>query len=230
LYKNFEIIKHSHKFTEKYPMKKSALLVAALIALSFSSCDLIDSLTDKDSVDGDQSTMGQVGAEVSAFDIPGVEGAKATVVNLDGGISSFTGEAKITDPALLNLISNVPGFTVNGDKISVTGLEFQVTKEGIASKVPEYPGTLVKYDSKVGDKYKVTGGVEREVISKSTDDDYPYGYMYIKVMKVEESPSLIPGVSKIVYIANHKFGIVGLEVTLDDNTTKSFSIWGSTEN
>lgn len=211
-------------------MKKSALIVAALIALSFSSCDLIDSLTDKESVDGAQSTMGEVGAEVTASEIPGISEAKATVVNLDGGISSFTGEAKISDPAILNLISNIPEFSVVGDKVSVTGLEFQVTKEGIASKVPSFPGTIVKYDSKVGDKYKVTGGVEREVISKSTDDDYPYGFMYIKVMKVEESPSIIPGVSKMVYIANHKFGIVGLEVTLDDNTTKSFTIWGSTEN
>jgi hypothetical protein len=211
-------------------MKKFALFFAAFIALTISSCDLIDSLTDKDSVDGDQSTMGQVGSEVSAFDVPGIEGAKATVVSLDGGISSFSGEAKITDPALLNLISNIPEFTVTGDKISVTGLKFQVTKEGIASKVPAFPGTIVKYDSKVGDKYKVIEGVEREVTSKSTDDDYPYGFMLIKVMKVEESPSIIPGVSKMVYIANHKFGIVGLEVTLDDNTTKSFSISGNTEN
>jgi len=211
-------------------MKKTLLFLAAITALSFSSCDLIDDLTDSDSVDGDQSTMGEVGSEVSAFDIPGVAGAKATVTSIKDGISTFSGEAKITDPALLNIISNIPEFTVVGDKVSVSGLKFQVTKEGVASKIDAFPGTLVKYDSKVGDKYTVFPGVEREVISKSTDDDYPYGFMYIKVIKVEEPAGLIPGVNKIVYVANHKFGIVGLELTLDDATTKSFSFSGNAEN
>jgi len=68
------------------------------------------------------------------------------------------------------------------------------------------------------------------VISKSDVDEYPYGFYLIKVMKVEESPSVIPGVSKMVYVANHKFGIVGLEVTFSDNTTANFTIWGSAEN
>jgi hypothetical protein len=211
-------------------MKKLLFLTAAIVAISFSSCDLIDEVINDDSVKGDQSTMGEVGAEVSAFDIPGVEGAKATVTNLKDGISTFSGEAKITDPGLLNIISNIPEFTVTGDKVSVSGLKFQVTKEGVASKIDAFPGTIVKYDSKVGDKYTVVPGVEREVTYKSTDDDYPYGFMYIKVLKVEEPSGLIPGVSKIVYIANHKFGIVGLELTTDDGATKSFTFMGAEEN
>ena len=211
-------------------MKTSALIVAAFIALSFGSCSLIDSLTNKDSIDGEQSDMGQVGAEVSSSDIPGVTNARATVTTLDGGISKFTGEATITDPALLNIVSNIPEFTVIGNTVSVSDLEVKVTKEGIESKIPSFPGVIVKYDSKVGDKYKVANGVERKVISKSDVDEYPYGYYLIKVMKVEESPSIIPGVTKMVYIANHKFGIVGLEVTFSDGTTTTFTIWGSTQN
>jgi hypothetical protein len=211
-------------------MKTSALIVAAFIALSFGSCSLIDSLTNKDSIDGEQSDMGQVGAEVSSSDIPGVTNARATVTTLDGGISKFTGEATITDPALLNIVSNIPEFTVIGNTVSVSDLEVKVTKEGIESKIPSFPGIIVKYDSKVGDKYKVANGVERKVISKSDVDEYPYGYYLIKVMKVEESPSIIPGVTKMVYIANHKFGIVGLEVTFSDGTTTTFTIWGSTQN
>jgi hypothetical protein len=174
--------------------------------------------------------MGEVGAEVSSSDVPGVQNAKATVETLEDGISSFTGEATITDPALLNIISNIPEFSVSGNKVSVSGLKVKVTKEGIESKIPSFPGIIVKYDSKVGDKYSVSDGVEREVISKSDVDEYPYGFYLIKVMKVEESPSVIPGVSKMVYVANHKFGIVGLEVTFSDNTTANFTIWGSVEN
>jgi hypothetical protein len=208
-------------------MKTTTLIVAASIALFFSSCSLFE----KDlSIDGEQSDMGAVGAEVSSSDVPGVQNARATVETLEDGISSFTGEATITDPALLNIISNIPEFSVSGNKVSVSGLKVKVTKEGIESKIPSFPGIIVKYDSKVGDKYPVSNGVEREVISKSNLDEYPYGYYLIKVMKVEESPSVIPGVSKMVYVANHKFGIVGLEVTFSDNTTANFTIWGSVEN
>jgi len=207
-------------------MKTTGLIVAAFIAFSLSSCSSIDD----DSINGDQSSMGEVGAEVYSYDVPGVENAKATVTSLEDGISSFSGEATITNPAILNIISNIPEFSVSGNKVTVSGLKVKVTKEGIESKIPSFPGIIVKYDSKVGDKYSVSNGIEREVISKSTDDDYPYGFFYIKVMKVEESPSVIPGVRKLVYIANHKFGIVGLEVIYDDNTNSSFIVGGSTEN
>jgi len=208
-------------------MKTTTLIVAAFVALFFGSCSLLD----KDlSVDGEQSTMGEVGANVTSSDVPGVQNAKATVETLDGGISRFTGEATITDPAILNIISNIPEFSVSGNKVTVSGIEVKVTKEGIESKMASLPGIIVKYDSKVGDKYPVANGIEREVISKSNVDEYPYGFWLIKVMKVEESPSVIPGVSKMVYVANHKFGIVGLEVTYDDGTTSTYTIWGSTEN
>jgi hypothetical protein len=208
-------------------MKTTTLIVAAFIALFFCSCSLFE----KDlSVDGEQSTMGEVGAEVSSSDVPGVTNAKATVETLEDGISRFTGEATITDPAILNIISNIPEFTVSGNKVTVSGIKVKVTKEGIESKIESIPGIIVKYDSKVGDKYPVANGIEREVISKSNVDEYPYGFYLIKVMKVEESPSIIPGVSKMVYVANHKFGIVGLEVTYDDGTTSTYTIWGSAEN
>lgn len=208
-------------------MKTTTLIVAAFIALFFSSCSLFE----KDlSIDGEQSIMGEVGAEISSSDVPGVTNAKATVETLEDGISRFSGEATITDPAILNIISNIPEFSVSGNKVTVSGIKVKVTKEGIESKNESLPGIIVKYDSKVGDKYPVANGIEREVISKSNVDEYPYGFYLIKVMKVEESPSIIPGVSKMVYVANHKFGIVGLEVTYDDGTTASYTIWGSKEN
>jgi hypothetical protein len=37
-------------------------------------------------------------------------------------------------------------------------------------------------------------------------------------------------VKKIVYVANHKFGIVGIEVTFDDNSTANFTVGGNEEN
>ena len=210
-------------------MKTYALLFAILFIFSLSSCSLFED--DEVSIDGEQSTMGEVGAEIYSYDgVPGVEGASAAVVSLDDGISTYSGKAIITDPTILDIISNIPEFTVKGDTVTVSNLKFKVTKEGIESMNPSYPGILVRYDSEVGDKYPVKDGIEREVISKSTDNDYPWIFFYTKVIKVEESPSLIPGVSKIVYIANHKFGLVGLEVTYDDASNMAFTIDGSATN
>ena len=207
-------------------MRIKLLILSALVAIFIITCEK----GDDDTIGGEQSVMGQVGEEIYSFNIPGVSQATATVVSLEDGISTFTGSAVITNPAILNIVSNIPDFEVNGNNVSVTGLKFKVTTEGIESKNSSYPGIIVKYDSKVGDTYSAGSGAKRKVISKSTDDDYPYVFFNIKVIKVEESPSAFPGVKKIVYIANHRFGIVGLELTLDDNTTTSFGFGGSSEN
>ena len=124
----------------------------------------------------------------------------------------------------------MPEFSVNGN--TVTGsAKFKNTTEGVESENDSYPGVLVKYSSKVGDTYKGATGYKREVISKSTDDDFPYGgFFMIKVLEIEESPCSVPGVKKLVYYANHKFGIVGAEVTYDDNTTMYIGLGYSSEN
>jgi hypothetical protein len=207
-------------------MRTKLLLLATLISIFICTCEKGDNGT----LGGEQSVMGQVGEEVYSFDISGVEQATATVTSLEDGISTFSGSAVITHPAILNIVSDIPDFEVNGNNVTVTGLKFKVTTEGIESKNPSYPGIIVKYASNVGDTYSAGSGVTRKVISKSVDDDYPYLYLNIKVIKVEESPSIIPGVKKLVYIANHRFGIVGLELTVDDNTTTSFIFGGSSEN
>lgn len=208
-------------------MKIKFLIICFLTLALLNSCSLFD---DDDSIAGEQSPMGEVGATISSIDIDGVKDAVATVISSSDGISTFTGSAKITNPVILNVISNIPEFTVNGNDVTVTGLKFKVTKEGFESKNPSYPGVLVKYDSKVGDTYSAGSGYKRKVISKSTNDDYSFGFFNIKVMKVEESPSSIPGVKKLIYIANHRFGIVGIEVTFEDDSTMNFTTMGSAQN
>lgn len=199
--------------------------MASVIALFVCTCEKED-----EGIGNEQSVMGEVGEEVYSSDVPGISQATATVTALENGISTFTGSAVITNPAILNIVSNIPEFEVDGNNVTVSGLKFKVTTGGIESKNPSYPGIIVKYDSEVGDTYSAGNGVVRKVVSRSSDDDYPYYFWYIKVIKVEESPSVLPGVKKIVYIANHRFGIVGIELTLDDDTTTSFMVGGSSEN
>ena len=207
-------------------MNFKLLITAALIAIFVSNCEK----DDDDGLSGEQSPMAEVGEQLEAFNLPGVTNAVATVTSLEGGISTLSATATVTNQAILNILSSVPEFEVSGNTVSVTDVQFRITTDGIESKIPGHPGIIVKYDSKVGDTYSGGSGIQREVISKSTDDDYEYGFMYIKVIKVEESPTPFPGVSKIVYIANHRFGMVGIEYTLDDNSTYKFTLISSVEN
>lgn len=96
------------------------------------------------------------------------------------------------------------------------------SSEGIAFINPNGKQVVVmKYDVKVGDKWshtKIDGNkVDFEVKHKSTTDDYSYAFFNIKVVKVEQKYQQ-PGYSKIVYIGNHKFGLVGIEIYLEDGT------------
>jgi len=205
-------------------MKTLSAFVILIFSIALISCDLLN----QDEVKGDQSPIGEVGAKAYVSSIPGVGSITATVTSLEDGISTYSGQATVTNTALLNLISNIPELTVVGNTVSATGLKYKITTEGIQSENPSYPGVLVKYDSKVGDTYKGASGYEREVISKSTEDDYPFGFFYIKVLEIEESPCSVPGVKKLVYYANHKFGIVGAKVVYDDNTEMNVGLDYST--
>jgi len=207
-------------------MKIKLLITAAIIALFVCNCEK----DDNDGLGGDQSPMGEFGEQLDAFNIPGVTNAAAIVTSLEDGISTLSATATITNQDILDILSAVPEFEVTDNTVSVSDVQFKITTDGIESKIPAYPGIIVKYDSKVGDVYSGGSGISREVIYKSTDDDYSYGFMLIKVIKVEESPTPFPGVSKIVYIANHRFGMVGIEYTLDDNSTYNFILSGSVEN
>ncbi len=101
-------------------------------------------------------------------------------------------------------------------KVTSEGLQDFTHSEGDESK----PFTLVKYNANVGDKYEFTdkdgNHFVREVTYRSTTDDYPIGFWFIKVIKVEETITEGPLkdiAGKITYYTNHKFGLVGIEWT-----------------
>lgn len=208
-------------------MKTKLFLPVLFIILVFTACK-------KDKTDilgGGQSPMGEVGETISSSSgtISGVSSINASVVSLNNGISSFSGTAVITNSAIKNILSNHPQTVINGDNVTITDIEFRITSEGIESINGLEPGVIVKYDSNVGDSYTINGGGKRTVISKSTDDDYFWGGMLIKAMQIEENTNKF-GVKKTVYWANHRFGLVGIEFTFDDNSTAKFPVFSSTTN
>ncbi len=205
----------------------SKLLAIALLSLAIvTSCkkDEIDTLG------GEQSPIGEVGVTFnSSGTISGVSSIAASVVSLERGVSSFSGTAVITNSNIKNILTNHPQTTINGNNVTITDIEMKITTEGISSINGFEPGVIVKYDSEVGDSYTINGGGKRTVVSKSTDNDYSWGGMLIKAMKIEENPNKF-GVKKICYYANHRFGLVGIEFTFDDNSTAKFPVFGSAQN
>ena len=208
-------------------MNKRLLFSVLAISMVFTACK-----KDKaDTLGGMQSPMGEVGETISSSwgTVAGVSSIEAEVVSLENGVSSFSGTAVVTNNTIKNIQQNHPQTTVNGDNVTITDIEFRITSEGIESINGLEPGVIVKYDSNVGDTYTINGGKTRTVTAKSTDNDYYWGGMDIKVMQIEENTNKF-GVKKTVYWANHRFGLVGIEFTFDDNSTAKFPVYSSTQN
>lgn len=208
-------------------MKTKLFFSILFVFLAFTSCK-----KDKtDTLGGLQSPMGEVGEAISSSSatIAGVSSISASVVSLENGVSSFTGTAVVTNSTIKNILSNHPQTVINGNNVTISDIEFRITSEGIESINGLEPGVIVKFDSNVGDSYTINGGGKRTVTSKSTDNDYFWGGMDIKVMQIEENTNKF-GVKKTVYWTNHKFGLVGIEFTFDDNSTAKFPVYSSTQN
>jgi hypothetical protein len=105
-------------------------------------------------------------------------------------------------------------------------MKYKITSEGIQdyANLDTEPFTMVKYDCKVGDTYKLKKSdgktITRTVTAKSETDDFSWGFLLIKTITVEQD-SRIPGISKIVYRFNHKFGLVYAEVVAEDGSKVS---------
>ena len=109
---------------------------------------------------------------------------------------------------------------MNGDKVRVHDVKFKVTTNGIENVSGESNGIIIKYDSKEGDTY--SNG--RKVTHVSTDNDFSWRGMKIKVIQVEGEPKKADGVKSVTYWGNHRFGIVAVETTFDDGTTDFASV------
>ena len=210
-------------------MKFSLLLFALIsLAVTFQSCEKYLGGT---TLGGTLSPMGEIGATFSStsMEIAGVSNFEASVVSVKDKVSTFSGSADVTNAGIKTILSNATEITINGNKVTAKDIKFKTTTEGFESVAGLDPGIIVKYDAKVGDTYTTESNKTRTVVSRSTDDDYGYGFMLIKVIKVEENTNEL-GVKKMIYWANHKFGLVGIEVVFDDGSSAKFPVYASTTN
>jgi hypothetical protein len=220
-------------------MKKSvSILSGILLIICLQSCDLLNpKKEDPNSLGGSADVpIGKVGNEFTTSVSIG-----DNYINFDGSFKVIKNENGISSVKITINTATLPNelkrlfdlypseYKDNNGNIS-TELKFKVTSEGIQDFMnPDGKAhTIVKYGDNVGDKYTLTRSdgktITREITSKSTTDDFPYGMLLIKAMTVERNTSL-PGVKKIVYKLNHKFGLVYLQYIMEDGTKANMYVF-----
>lgn len=213
-------------------MKTKIILLSSIIFLT-SSCGVIDSLKPDGKLGGNQSSIGAVGNKFTvSSSVSEIGNVNAQVAALENGVSSVNISIDIKNAQAREIAKAIPDLTWNGDKVSVTR-KYRITDEGIQSVHDEGNLTMVKYNAKVGDSYslKMNGNtVKRTVEYKSVDDEYPYAFFDIKVMKVKETGRALPGVSNLEYVLNHKFGLVGIVLNFEDGSSKTITLFSVNEN
>ncbi len=188
---------------------------------------------------GEPSAIGAVGNEITfSHSLPGVGPISMSIASVNDGISTVDVEFVVTDPDLLaiaNFVADLNPTTssVNGDTVSVYG-KMRFTTDGIATVFKNGDEMVIcKYDASVGDKFTMNVNnrtVKHEVVQKSTEDDYPYAFWNIKVVTMEATNYGIPGVNKLQYISNHRFGPVGLKAYMTDGTEHLITLLSLFEN
>ena len=182
--------------------------------------------------DGNLSTNAVGYTYTCTSDIPGLTINQVKVLSNNNGEITLNIKAKL--PASHPLTNLMPPSLVDANGNVDLIQKYKNTSNGILdyTNADEKPFVIIKYNGSVGDKYVRTrsnGTVSTRTITyKSSTDDYPYGFFFIKVMKVEQNydvHSKMPGFRKVTYIANHRWGLVGVEFESEDGTTYNINVY-----
>ena len=150
-----------------------------------------------------------------------------SITNVTDGVATV--QFRATIPSNIPILQGIkPKYKDSSGKLVCEG-KFKMTDAGILdyNNKDHDPFVLVKYDAKVGDKYTLEKSdgttIVREVVRKSTTDDYFWNGLMIKTIDVEQS-SNISGVEKIIYFTNHKFGLVAVRVEMEDGSKPQLNL------
>jgi hypothetical protein len=212
---------------------KPTYLLLLFFLLVLSSCSWFDSedkSNDSGSISGSTNiainTVGNTFTNSVRVGFSSYSGSIA-ITSVTDGVATVKFQGKI--PTNYPILSGIKAKYKDASGNLVCEGKFKMTDEGILdyNNKDHKPFALVKYDAKVGDKYTLVKSdgstIVREVVRVSTADDYYWNGMTIKTVDVEQS-SNIPGVKKITYFTNHKFGMVAVRVTMEDGTTPQLDL------
>lgn len=179
----------------------------------------------------------KVGNESSIYiDLGGSSQVQGTVTvkSNKGGVCEYDIILDLTgnpDSALYRAI--IPAELFDNQGRINTQIKYKFTSEGIQDYYwggGQNPWTIVKYNDGVGVEYPFNTSdgqnLKRVVTEKTGQDDFPYGFYYIKTTKVEQAfPATDEYVEKMTYRANHKFGLVYVEAKLKTGQTVKATIF-----
>jgi hypothetical protein len=203
-------------------MKTKILGVSLMISMVITlfSCDESTS-----ELGGSQSEYGEVGVRVTSSNTPAVlQGATAEITEVDNGVSVLTLTADFSEEDIQTIQERWPAY----DGTLTYDVKYRITSEGVQSVYDDGTSfTLVKYDAKVGDKYTLKRdgqNLVREVVQKSTEDDYYWNGWLLKTVTVKETGRAVPGFSNATMVFNHRFGLVGYEMYFEDGSKEQIPI------
>lgn len=217
------------------------IFVILLLAFSLTSCDWIKKLvepeekTEPNVIKGDTNIpINEVGNKFSTTVKIGTQvyplNEEIKIIKNDAGVITVGIKADPgTSTKVQDFLKKLPiNVTDVSGKIN-TEIKLKSSTEGIQNFTLDGKlHTIAKYDAKLGDTYTQTTSdgktLTRKVVQRSSVDDFPYGNMNIKVVTVEQN-STISGIRKYIYKANHKFGLVHIEIILEDGTSISSYIF-----
>ena len=210
--------------------------VVALFMLISNGCQ--KSSNDTTTVGGTPTPMGNVGNTFSGG-IAGATNLNGVITVSKDNISTIHCTGTITDPALktvLGLLNSSSLVNVNPTTGAFTAdLKVMFLSTGIVDyfSSDNTGSALIGYGAAVGTKYTCKNAeghtFTREVTAVSTADDYFYGGLMIKTTTIKElSPAR--GIDRIEYRTNHKFGLVGIYIYLDDSTSYFLPVYSTNTN
>jgi hypothetical protein len=210
------------------------IIACLTILLFFTACSSFNT-GDSNKLSGTTDIpMNKVGVTFSpSVSLPGTfytGNASAEITSVEGDVTTVSITA--TMPSNYPILDGIKSKYKDANGNLKCDATFKFTDKGIIDyNNPNHePFVLVKYDAKVGDKYtfeKSDGTViTREVVRKSTEDDFLWGGLMIKTIDVEQD-SRIPGVEKIVYFTNHKFGLVAVRTVMEDGSQPQVNLFPS---
>lgn len=214
-------------------MRTTILLVLA-VSLSLFSCK-----KDKLELTGSPSMVGAVGNTLTfSHGLTDVGSVDMTVTEFTDGISTLETVITLTNDDLLDMAEHIEALyptkvQVSGNTVT-TEMQARFTTDGIAAVAPNGDELVVcKYDANVGDTWTINADgrtVKHEVTQRSSEDDFEWGFWLLKVVTMDGTNYGIPGLNKVLYISNHRFGPVAVKAFMSDGSVLDASIFSDFEN
>lgn len=212
-------------------MKTTLLLVVVMFIMT--SCDWLNfgkKSEDSSSISGSTNipinTVGNTFANSVRVGTSSYTGS-ISITNVTDGVATVQFKAPI--PSNFPILQGInPKYKDASGNFVFEG-KFKETDEGILdyNNKNHDPFVLVRYDASVGDKYTLEKSdgttIVREVVRKSTTDDYYWNGMMIKTIDVDVKVN-VPGIKKVTYFTNHKFGMVAVMVEMDDGSKPTLTL------